>query len=247
MSRWKAAAIHFSGSLFVYLILLALILLLWYPGVLFSIDGGWTGLRLVIGVDLILGPLLTLMVFKSGKPGLKFDLICIVTARAICMTAGMWVVYKERPIALVLAYDTFYSVAAQEFEEFEKDTAVLDAFPGSYPKIVYVEMPESDVAASIAFMRGQFIGDPLYIQTDKYRAMPDDLDDTAGIFRMEEAVRRSVSDEMRGKLNESCLFSKFISSVTGGYVCYDRSKGELSEFFENEYQPTELELNEPIE
>lgn len=73
MSRWKAAAIHFSISLLVFLFLLTLILWLWYPGILFSIDGGWSGLRLVIGVDLLLGPLLTLVVFKSGKPGRQIN------------------------------------------------------------------------------------------------------------------------------------------------------------------------------
>ena len=56
MSRWKAGAIHFLISLAIFLGLLAVILLLWYPGILFSIDSGWAGLQLVIGVDLIAGP-----------------------------------------------------------------------------------------------------------------------------------------------------------------------------------------------
>jgi hypothetical protein len=235
MSRWKAAAIHFSISLLVFLFLLTLILWLWYPGILFSIDGGWSGLRLVIGVDLVLGPLLTLVVFKSGKPGLKFDLACIAAAQVLCMTVGMWIVYKERPIALVLAYDTFYSVAIQEFEAFEKDPAILDSFPGPYPKLVYVELPESDVAAGIAFMRSQFIGDPLYIQTENYLAMPDALDDASEVFRQEEVVRKGVSEALQVKLGESCLFSKFISSVTSGYVCFDKANRKISVFFENEY------------
>ena len=89
MNRWQASAIHFGISLTVFLILLAVILLVWYPGILFSIDGGWTGLRIVMGVDLVLGPLLTLVVFKLGKPGLKFDLSCIVIAQIACMTWGM--------------------------------------------------------------------------------------------------------------------------------------------------------------
>jgi hypothetical protein len=243
MSRWKAAAIHFSASLLVFLFLLTLILWLWYPGILFSIDGGWSGLRLVIGVDLVLGPFLTLVIFKSGKPGLKFDLSCIVTAQVLCMAAGMWIVYKERPIALVLAYDTFYSVAAQEFEDFEKDPAVLDAFPGPYPKLIYVELPESDIAADIASIRSQFIGDPLYIQTENYRAIPDSLDNASEIFRREGTVRGSVSDGMRGKLSESCLFAKFVSSVVGGYVCFDKADREISVFFENEYAPSSLAEN----
>jgi hypothetical protein len=106
MSRWKAGVLHFLISLAIFLGLLAVILLLWYPGILFNIDSGWAGLQLVIGVDLIAGPVLTLVVFKAGKKGLSFDLSCIAFFQAACMAAGMWVIYSERPIALVLAYDT---------------------------------------------------------------------------------------------------------------------------------------------
>lgn len=56
MSRWKAGAIHFSFSLVIFLGLLAVILFFWYPGILFNIDKGWAGLKLLIGVNLIAGP-----------------------------------------------------------------------------------------------------------------------------------------------------------------------------------------------
>ena len=77
MSRWKAGGLHFLISLAIFLGLLAVIVLQWYPGILFNIDSGWAGLQLVIGVDLIAGPLLTLVVFKTGTQGLSFDLSCI--------------------------------------------------------------------------------------------------------------------------------------------------------------------------
>ncbi len=80
---------------------------------------------LLIGVDLIAGPLLTLVVFKSGKKGLSFDLSCIAIFQAACMAAGMRVVYSERPIVLVLAWDTIYSVDAQEFLEYGRDPEIL--------------------------------------------------------------------------------------------------------------------------
>jgi len=235
MSRWKAFAIHLSISIVVFLILLTLILTTWYPGILFSVDGGWTGLRIVAGVDIVLGPLLTLVVFKAGKPGLKFDLSCIAIAQVACMAAGMWIVYQERPLALVLAYDTIYSLAAQEFEDYDKDPAVLQNFPGSSPKLLYVELPESEISADIVNMRGFFIGDPLFMQTEKYRAMPADLSDSSAIFRRETSVRATVSDALLSKLDENCLFSKFISSVTSGYVCFDKQQGRLVEYFGNEY------------
>jgi hypothetical protein len=41
------------------------------------------------------------------------------------MAAGMRVVYSERPIVLVLAWDTIYSVDAQEFLEYGRDPEIL--------------------------------------------------------------------------------------------------------------------------
>jgi hypothetical protein len=79
----EGGAIHFLIGLAIFLGLLAVILFLWYPGILFNVDRGWAGLQLVIGVDLIAGPLLTLVVFKTGKRGLNFDLSCIAIFQAV--------------------------------------------------------------------------------------------------------------------------------------------------------------------
>ncbi len=240
MSRWKACAIHISISLTIFIGLLGVILFLWYPGILFTIDGGFQGLRLVIGVDLIAGPLLTLIIFKSGKPGLVFDLCCIAFFQATCMAAGMWVVYTERPLALVLAYDTFYSVDVKEFQQYERDPQSLEEIPGPYPKPVYVELPESDIAAEIAAIRAQFIGDPLYIQTEKYRARPAGAEELRGVFREETTARREVSEAVLNQIDESCLLTRFISSGGSGYVCFDIQSRTVNKYFENDFAPMEV-------
>ena len=233
MNRWQAFAIHFLISAVILLLLMMVIMWIWFPGILFNVDGGWTGLRIVIGVDMVLGPLLTLVVFNTEKPELKYDLAAIAVFQFSCMAAGMWIVYSERPLALVLAHDTVYSLAAQEFEEFDKDPAILDDFPGSYPKLIYTEMPEDDVAADIAAIRSQFIGDPLYIQTDLYRAMPES--ELNSVFRRAEQTRNSISDQLNSQLSETCLLAKFISSVTSGYVCFNSDEMAYDAYFPEEY------------
>ncbi len=233
MSRWKAFGIHLLISSVILLVLLAIIMWVWFPGILFSVDGGWAGLRIVIGVDLVLGPLLTLVVFNTSKPELKYDLAAIAVFQFACMAAGMWIVYSERPLALVLAHDTVYSLATQEFEDFEKDLAILEAFPGSFPKLIYIEMPEDEVAADIAAVRSQFIGDPLYIQTDLYRALPGS--DIASVFRRDSSIRNGVSTQLLDQLPDNCYFSKFISAVTSGYVCFDSDKIEYVSYYPEEY------------
>ncbi len=231
MSRWKAFGIHLAISLMVFFSLLGIIIALWYPGILFNVDGGWAGLKLVMGVDVILGPLLTLIVFKAGKPGLKFDLGCIAALQVACMAAGVWVVYQARPIAVVFAYDTFYSLAAREFEAYGRDFRDIASFPGSWPKMLYTELPESDFGAEVANLRSQFIGDPLFIQTEKFSPIPER---GRAIFRREAGVRddaRKLLGELPGSGNPDCVLSRFASAHTSGFVCFDPENRKLTRFF----------------
>ena len=65
--KLRAFSIHFLISLAIFAVLLFLILFHWYPMPWFPIDGGWQGVRIMIGVDLVLGPVLTFMVFNPAK------------------------------------------------------------------------------------------------------------------------------------------------------------------------------------
>jgi hypothetical protein len=49
-------------------------------------------LLLMAGIDIVVGPLLTLIVFKAGKKGLKFDLALIALAQAAFLAYGVWTI-----------------------------------------------------------------------------------------------------------------------------------------------------------
>lgn len=142
MSRFKAFAIHFALSLAIFVFLAYLVLAHWYPDFFFDSDGGWQGIRIIVLVDLVLGPLLTLVVYKAGKPGLKFDLSMIALVQSVCLVAGVWVVYSERPIALVYSDGYFYSVSAGAYRDAELPVPELSSFPGRPPKRLISVLPE---------------------------------------------------------------------------------------------------------
>jgi hypothetical protein len=114
MSRWKAAAIHLSISLVIGLLALALLFGVWFPPPYFHAAGADELVMLLVGVDLTLGPLLTLIVFKSGKKSLKFDLACIGIAQTLALCYGMSVVLRTRPVFIVAAIDRFNLVSADD-------------------------------------------------------------------------------------------------------------------------------------
>lgn len=139
MDRIKAFLTHMGISLVIFVILAYLIRYQWYPEFHFYTDGGLEGIKLVAGVDLVLGPLLTLCVFKKGKLGLKRDLTLIGLLQLSCLLIGCTLVYNERPVAVIYSDKQIYSVAKEMFGIVDRDAAVLDTLPGRTPKRVYVD------------------------------------------------------------------------------------------------------------
>lgn len=141
ITRTKAFVSHLIFSLAILAVLLHLLTQHWYPGVFFHIDGGWDGLKIVLGCDIVLGPVLTLVVFKPHKKNLWFDLICIFIIQMSALTAGTWIVYKERPIALVYEQDRFFSLTRSNYTYIKLPVPDLSKFPGSSPKKIFVNLP----------------------------------------------------------------------------------------------------------
>jgi hypothetical protein len=141
MSRFEAFGIHFSMSFAIFLFLGYLVVFQWYPDFFFDADGGWRGLRIIVAVDLILGPTLTLIVFKAGKPGLKTDLLLIGLFQLACLLGGVYVVYSERPVAVVYADGRFTSTTMDDYADLTQPPD-FDAFPGDYPKWIMVPVPQ---------------------------------------------------------------------------------------------------------
>lgn len=138
-SRWAAFGAHLLISLLVLACLLLLIFFVWFPyDLIFA--GGVEGLKIIMGVDLVLGPLLTLMVYVPGKKGLKFDLTMIGIAQIGCLMAGLWVVHNERPVVQSLADNGVYISAASIFID---PVSVARDLPGANPKFVMLDLPES--------------------------------------------------------------------------------------------------------
>jgi hypothetical protein len=109
------------------LVLGALLLGVWYPSPFFHAAGADELMLLLVGVDLGIGPLLTCVVFRQGKPGLVFDLTTIAVLQAAALIYGVVVVLEARPVFLVAAVDRLVLVSANE-------VADADLAQGSEPR-----------------------------------------------------------------------------------------------------------------
>ena len=126
ITREQAFLTHLAVSTVIFFVLLYLIIYKWYPSYYFHIDGGYRGIATIFFVDMVLGPGLTLLVFKPGKPGLKFDMTVILLLQAIALTWGIKSVYFERPMLTVFYDGKFSCMSYSETSDFDLERLALD-------------------------------------------------------------------------------------------------------------------------
>jgi len=146
VSRWKAAAIHLSISASIGLISALLIFGVWYPPPYSHAAGAEELVILLLGVDVVLGPLLTLVVYQHGKKLLRLDLALIATVQACAFFYGMSIVVRARPVFIVGAIDTFALVQAANIDAGDLAAGSQPDYrslPWTGPRIVCAEMPTS--------------------------------------------------------------------------------------------------------
>lgn len=117
MSRWKAAGIHLLISILIATVAIAAVILIMYPPPYTTSAGAGKLLMTLIGVDITLGPLITLIIYKHGKPGLKMDLAIIGSLQIAALVYGLYMIAESRPAYLAFAVDRFSLVPANAISD----------------------------------------------------------------------------------------------------------------------------------
>ena len=120
-SRLKAASVHLGASALLAALVATTVFGLWFPGLYRHLSGGTELFILVVGVDLALGPLITLVIFDRRKPlaELRRDVAIIVALQLSALGYGLYMVSMSRPVVLALEQDRFRVVAASGVYEKE--------------------------------------------------------------------------------------------------------------------------------
>lgn len=114
-------------SAIIALLVLCLVFRLWYPAPLAAAVGVIHVFLMLLLVDVILGPMLTLLVYKAGKKTLVFDLAMIAALQLAALSYGLWAVSQGRPAWLVFNVDRFDVVQVLDI-----DTRRVDLAPSEY-------------------------------------------------------------------------------------------------------------------
>lgn len=142
-AKLVATGVHFVISAVVLGLVTLLLLQLWYPWPLWKLLDAPGMLMIAIGVDLIIGPLLTAVVYKPGKRTLKMDLTVIALLQLAALGFGVHTMAQARPVYVVASFDRFEVVSA--YQLVEKELADGDArwrdFSWTGPRYIGIRQP----------------------------------------------------------------------------------------------------------
>tara|TARA_R110002020_G_scaffold315972_1_gene531030 strand:+ start:1366 stop:2154 length:789 start_codon:yes stop_codon:yes gene_type:complete len=119
----RAAAIHLSVSLLIVGALALLVFKVWYPTPLATATGVFVIFAMVFVVDLLIGPLLTLVVYKKNKKSLVFDLTVIALIQIAALSYGIYSLSQARPVWLAFYNNRFEIVRLNDIEDIYLESA----------------------------------------------------------------------------------------------------------------------------
>ena len=112
--RLKFFLRHLLLSLLIVFLVVGLTFFIWYPSPLATAVGVTHIFFMLLVIDVILGPLLGLLVYKEGKKTLKFDLSIIILIQIAALCYGVFSIEQGRPAWIVYYVDGFELVRKNE-------------------------------------------------------------------------------------------------------------------------------------
>ena len=210
ISRKQAFFSHLGLSLIIFLIVLYFIVFYWYPQPFFSTDGGWQGVRLIAAVDVVLGPLLTLIIFNPKKPKLELsrDISIIALIQFAALFSGLDVVHNERPVAKIFQDGTFHIVTGYDMAERNITLDDLEKYRVSGAIAIYLDLPDDHAAFEKIQHQAVQKREALFLNTSLYKKINEATIKKMRRFSID--IERYIKDVYSDK--ELKIFHDFLKS-----------------------------------
>jgi len=141
-NKLKASLIHFGLSILLVSLSMGSIIFFFFPTLFISVSNFKEVASIIIAVDLILGPLLTFVVFQPQKKSLKFDLTVIAIIQLCALIYGAYALYQIHPVYITFNIDRFTLINARDAEP---NKAIYEEYKISKlraGKMAFAKMPE---------------------------------------------------------------------------------------------------------
>ena len=139
---------HLAISLLIALIAIAIVFFVWYPAPLAQAVGVTSIFLMLLAIDVIVGPLFTLLVYKQGKKTLKSDLTVIILIQLSAFVYGFYSIAQGRPVWIAYTVDRFELIRANEVIGENQDYPL----PWIAPEYISVEVRKNNAKEQIDMM-----------------------------------------------------------------------------------------------
>ena len=147
--KFVATGIHFLVTLGFAACAAALIFLVWYPDPFETMIGGTELFLLVVGCDLALGPLISLVIYDSRKSrrSLITDYSIVGVVQICALVYGVHTLAAARPVYVAFNHDRIEIVSALDISDAElaaAKTPVYGSLPLTGPRFISIKVPAAE-------------------------------------------------------------------------------------------------------
>jgi hypothetical protein len=158
-----------SGSIAAFLIFY-----LWYPDDYAQMVGGLDLFLLVCGVELVLGPALSFIIYnpRKSRRELLLDYSLVGFVQLAALTFGIHSTFIARPVFTVFVKDRFEIVTQADIQDdLSSVPSALMPLSWSGPKLITVEFP-TDSRQSSEILFSALAGKDIHLMPQYYRPLP---------------------------------------------------------------------------
>lgn len=143
----KALSIHFGASCALALAVAWIVFAYWIPKPYYDLVGAPQLFLILLGVDVVCGPLLTAILANPAKPRreLVMDFSLVILLQLGALTYGLHTIANARPVALVFEVDRFVVVSASQIntEDLAQTSGGFRQLPWDGPRLLGVRASRS--------------------------------------------------------------------------------------------------------
>jgi hypothetical protein len=181
--RLNAFGWHLLASATALLIIVGGIYLGWYRWPGWYLADATQVTRVLIGVDLVVGPLLTLVIANPTKPlrTLARDVSVIAACQLIALGYGSWSLWNGRPLYYAFSEDVLqlvqaYDISADQAAIGNKDNPRLAPHWYSRPRWIWAPLPPEESERDKIIQAAISGGDDVIAMPSHYKPWNDGLD-----------------------------------------------------------------------
>ena len=203
----RAAAIHLGISLAIAVLVAILVLVVWFPGPYRDLAGGLHLFWLLVIVDVICGPLLTLVLFNPAKSQreLTMDLGLVALVQIAALIYGLHSISQARPVMLVHEVDRFVAVTHAQVDpaDIPKALPEFQQFPWfNGPHIAGVRAPK-DGPETLASVELSLSGKEPSLRADWWQPYASSVAEVKKRMKKVTTLRTTLNEHQQAVLDQA--------------------------------------------